>query len=105
MPSAWGATLFHHFQHGDALEQFKGLAGAKRHGHTLQNQLLAALESGAPFNFRYQDGLFQVINLVRTDNISTACEIFGNMLAPERWEPVNRPIAVSTAPFIRMSGC
>jgi len=72
---------------GTLLNSFKGLAGGKAPWHTLQNQLLAALESGAPFNFRYQDGLFQVINLVRTDNISTACEIFGNMLAPERWEP------------------
>lgn len=72
---------------GTLLNSFKGLGGAKPAWHALQNQLLAALEAGAPYNFQYQNGRFQVINLVRTDNISTACKIFERMLAPERWKP------------------
>ena len=70
---------------GTLLNAFKELA-PKTEWHSLQNQLLMALESGVPKDFHYREGRFQLINLVRTDNISTACRIFERMLAPERWE-------------------
>lgn len=75
---------------GTLLNTFKALCATTQEWSSLQDRLLAALEAGIPKDFSFRGGRFQLINLARTDNISTACEIFERMLNPKLWELCER---------------
>ncbi len=71
---------------GTLLNAFQRLTENRAEWLSLQDDLLAALDSPAPTEITVHRGRFKIINVARTDSIDTALKIFDKVLAKERWE-------------------
>lgn len=65
----------------------------------LQNHLLEALEKGDPSRVHIGRKTFLIINLARTDNVSTACHVFQRMIASDLWQSCDKCPCRETCPI------
>ncbi len=72
---------------GTMLEAFTSHQAASGSRLNVESEFLNAMLEPEPQEIRYDNTTLTVINLARLDNLGLAQEIFGRMIAAERWQP------------------